>query len=167
MSADVHAAAAELESQIGVVVRHEIGAISPLWARRFAVACGEDDPVFFDDDAAAAAGWAGTPLPPLLLSSTRSWQPGPDRAALDEDGTPISEVGFPRGFGLRALGGGQSLTFHADAIAGVELVADAELRHATVKSGRGGELIVVELERRFSTAEGELLVACGETRILR
>ena len=45
--------------------------------RRFAIACGETDPVFFDDEAAArTAGCGGTPLPPLLLSSIRSWEPG-------------------------------------------------------------------------------------------
>jgi acyl dehydratase len=160
-------AAEELRRQLGDVRRRELGAVSPLAARRFALACGESDPVFFDDDAAAAAGWAGTPLPPLLLSSTRSWEPGPGRSELAGDGTPHDDVGFPAGYGLRALGGGQSLRFHEDAVAGVELASEVELTGATVKSGRSGDMIVVELERRFLGPDGELLVSCDETRILR
>jgi acyl dehydratase len=161
------AALRDLQSRIGEVSRTEIGAVSPLWARRFALACGETDPIFFDDEAAAAAGYAGTPLPPLLLSSTRSWEPGPARDALSEDGTNLADVGYPQGSGLRALGGGQSLRFHADSLAGVELVAEAEVKGAQAKSGRSGELLVVEVERRFLTTDGDVLVSCDETRLLR
>jgi N-terminal half of MaoC dehydratase len=167
VSATLQSAMDELRTTVGVVVSQELGPVSALWARRFALACGETDAIYFDDAAAAAAGWPGTPLPPLLLSSTRSWQPGPARDQLGEDGTALSDVGFPQGYGLRALGGGQSLHFHADATASVDIVAEAELTSANLKSGRSGELIVVELERRFSTADGQLLLTCDETRILR
>jgi len=160
-------ALAELRGRIGEPRRTDIGAVTPLAARRFAVACGETDPVFFDDDAAHAAGWAGTPLPPLLLSSTRSWEAGPARDELNEDGMLLTDVGYPSGQGLRALGGGQSLRFHADAVAGVELVTEAEVTGSQTKSGRSGDLLVVELERRFLTADGGLLLTCEETRILR
>ena len=167
MSERMAAALEQLQAQLGEVRRTDIGAVAPLWARRFALACGETDPVFFDDEAAAAAGYAGTPLPPLLLSSTRSWEPGPGRGELPEDGTNLTDVGYPTGSGLRTLGGGQSLRFHADALANVELVAEAEVRSATTKEGRSGELLIVEVERRFLTADGELLVTCDETRLLR
>jgi acyl dehydratase len=157
----------ELRASVGDVRRTEIGAITPLAARRFAVACGEIDPVFFDDVAANEAGWSGTPLPPLLLSSTRSWTSGPTRDELNEDGMLRTDVGYPSDRSMRALGGGQSLRFHADAVAGVALVTEAEVTGANTKAGRSGDLLVVELERRFVTAEGELLVTCEETRIFR
>ena len=35
------------------------------------------------------------------------------------------------------------------------------------KEGRSGELLIVEVERRFLTADGELLITCDETRLLR
>jgi acyl dehydratase len=167
MSDRIEAALALVQAQLGEVRRSEIGSISPLWARRFALASAETDPIFFDDEAAAAAGYAGTPLPPLLLSSTRSFAVGPDRDGLSEDGVVLTDVGYPAGSGLRTLGGGQSLRFHADALAGVELAVEAEIRSASTKEGRSGELLIVEVERRFLTADGELLVTCDETRLLR
>jgi acyl dehydratase len=167
VSRRIETALAFVQGQIGEVRRTEIGAVSPLWARRFALACAETDPIFFDDEAAAAAGYAGTPLPPLLLSSTRSFAVGPDRDGLSEDGVVLSDVGYPAGSGLRTLGGGQSLRFHADALAGVELAVEAEVKSATTKDGRSGELLIVEVERRFLAADGELLLTCDETRLLR
>jgi acyl dehydratase len=163
----MQAALDQLHGQIGRPTRDEIGPVAPIWARRFALASGETDPVFFDDAAAAAAGYAGTPLPPLLLSSTRSWTPGPDRDDLGEDGMVLTDVGYPAGSGLRTLGGGQSLQFHADALAGVDLAVEAEIKDVRTKEGRSGELLIVEVERRFLTADGELLITCDETRLLR
>ena len=78
-----------------------------------------------------------------------------------------TDVGYPAGSGLRTLGGGQSLQFHADALAGVDLAVEAEIKDARTKEGRSGELLIVEVERRFLTAEGELLITCDETRLLR
>jgi acyl dehydratase len=167
VTSNLHAAAEVLSREVGRIVHEEIGSISPMAARRFAVASGERDPIFFDEDAAHAAGWSGIPVPPLLLSSTRSWQFGPDRAGLRPDGTPRIDVGFPDGHGLRALGGGQSLYFHEDIVTGVEVMVDVELTGTSVKSGRNGEMIIVELERRFSSVDGQVLLTCEETRILR
>ena len=79
----------------------------------------------------------------------------------------LTDVGYPAGSGLRTLGGGQALQFHADALAGVELVSEAEIKDVKTKEGRSGELLIVEVERRFLTADGELLITCDETRLLR
>jgi acyl dehydratase len=164
---ELQAAAETLLGQVGQVRRTEIGAVPPLWSRRFALASGETDPIYFDDDAAHAAGWAGTPLPPLLLSSVRSWEPGPSHGDLAPDGMSLVDAGYPRGRDVRAMGGGQALQFHADALAGVELATEAEVTGATLKEGRSGDLLVVELERRFVTLGGEALVTCKETRLFR
>ena len=167
MSDQMRAAVERLQRELGEVRRTEIGAVAPIWARRFAMASGETDAVFYEDAAAEAAGFAGTPLPPLLLSSTRSWEPGPGRGELGDDGIVLTDVGYPVGSGLRTLGGGQALQFHADALAGVELVSEAEVKDVRTKEGRSGELLIVEVERRFLTADGELLITCDETRLLR
>jgi hypothetical protein len=159
------AARGEIESQVGQVRRTAIEPIPVVWARRFALACGETDPVWFDDDAARAAGYAAPPLPPLLLTSTRSWEAGP--VALNPDGTPQDDPGFPAGHGLRALGGGQRLAFDGDAVTGVPLTAEVEVLGVEQKSGRSGDLLIVELERRFTDVDGRMLVRCAESRVLR
>jgi acyl dehydratase len=167
VTSELQLAAEELRARSGQVRRLEIGAVPEVWARRFALASGETDPIYYDREAARAAGWAGTPLPPLLLSSCRSWEPGPSHEDLAEDGMSLVDVGYPRGRGLRALGGGQSLEFHADGLAGVELVTEAEVTSASLKEGRSGDLLVVEIERRFLTLEEEPLLTCKETRLFR
>jgi hypothetical protein len=52
VSDELQAAAETVLGQVGQVRRTEIGAVSPLWSRRFALASGETDPIYFDDDAA-------------------------------------------------------------------------------------------------------------------
>ena len=66
----------------------------------------------------------------------------------------LTDIGYPAGFGLRALGGGQSLHFHGDALAGVELVdrgrgdgRDAEERPQR-RSARGRARAAVPDRRR-------------------
>jgi hypothetical protein len=163
----VAAAAEQLTGEVGRVTVTDIDPIPSWWAQRFAHACGEDDLSYFDVAAAQRAGWSAIPLPPLLLSSTRAWGGGVPADDLADDGTPRRDVGLPVDSALRALGGGQRLTFHGDLVTGVPLRAEAEIVGVTPKSGRSGDLLIVEMERRFSTLDGEVLLACNENRVLR
>jgi hypothetical protein len=158
-------ARAEIEGQLGKVTRLEIDPIPALLAQRFAVACGDMDDVFFDLSAARAAGWSSIPLPPLFLSSVRSWTAGP--VDLSADGTPRHDVGYPSSGAMRVIGGGQRLEFESEAVVDQPLVTEAEVVDVRAKAGRTGELLLVEVERRFFAADGALLVRCHETRVLR
>ncbi|MGE0304353.1 MAG: MaoC family dehydratase N-terminal domain-containing protein [Acidimicrobiia bacterium] len=167
MNAPIDAAAAELRDHIGQVTTTEIEPIPTWWAQRFAMACGETSAVFFDEAAAREEGWEAIPLPPLLLSSTRAWGAGVRTSELSPDGTVRHDVGLPRNGGFRALGGGQRLAFVGDALTGVGYTAEAEIVGVEQKSGRSGDLLIVEMQRRFSIRGGELVLVCDESRVLR
>lgn len=167
MTAAIETAADELREQIGQITRVDIDPIPAWWSQRFALACGETSQVYFDETAARAEGWAAIPLPPLLLSSTRAWGMGGSVSDLSEDGTPRRDVGLPADSGLRALGGGQRLTFVGDAVSGVGYTSEAEVVGVTPKSGRSGDLLIVEMQRRFTITGGNLVLVCNESRVLR
>lgn len=160
-------AAADLRATVDQVATTAIDPISALWARRFATATGDTDAVFHDRAVAMRAGWRSIPLPPLMLTSTRSWLPGPPADGLAEDGTPLDDVGFPTGHGLRALGGGQALEWVGEPVIDEAMTVDVAVRSVTEKSGRSGDLLVVEVARTFLGADGEVLLTCSENRLFR
>jgi acyl dehydratase len=167
MSDALAIAQAAIESQLGQVATIELGGISEVNARRFALASSDDNPIYFSPEAASEAGYAGTPVPPLYLSSVREWGAGTPSVELQSDGTTTSDVGRPEGLGLRVLGGGQRLEFLADVLVDVPVTATFEVLDVTRRSGRSGDMIVVEVSREYRSADGVTLVRCTESRILR
>ena len=160
-------AAAMLRSKVGAVRRQSIGKVDPVWARRFALATGETDLIYFDPELAVSIGWRDSPLPPLMLSSTRTWDDGPTNEGLAEDGTPLNDVGFPTGSSLRSLGGGQSLNWIEDVLIGDEISTTSKVVGVSEKSANSGDILMVEIERRFYGTNGQLLLTCNEKRLLR
>ena len=162
----VDTAVAELRAQIGTVHRTSIGPVTDGVARRFAAASGERDSIYTDAAMASAQGHPRLPVAPMLLPSVRTWVPqaGPD---LRRDGTPIASPGFPTSVEMRAVGGGQSLTFHRDVDIETPIVVEVEVMSVTTKEGRNGTIVIVGLERRFLDEDGRPLVTCDESRVLR
>ena len=160
-------AADELRNSVNQTHTTPVEPISALWAQRFAVAAGDTEEVYHSRAAALAAGWRSQPLPPLLLTSTRSWLSGPPNDRLADDGTPLDDVGFPKGYGLRALGGGQSLEWSGEPVVEEAMSVDTAVRSVNEKSGRSGDLLVVEIERTFFGLGGQPLLVCHESRLFR
>ena len=161
---DVSAAIASLTAQIDVRCTINLGAIQESAARQFALAAGELSPHFHDRQAAMEAGYAGIAVMPLFLTSRRVWGPGLPEADLLLDGTVSDDVGLvPE---MKVLGGGQSLTILDDVIVGDELEMTCWVIGVELKEGRNGALIVVEIRRQYSK-DGQNLVVCDETRVLR
>ena len=61
-------------SEVTYVARDEIGRAA---IRYFALAVGDDNPVYFDDDAARAAGFDGVVAPPTFVCETNQYADGP------------------------------------------------------------------------------------------
>jgi hydroxyacyl-ACP dehydratase HTD2-like protein with hotdog domain len=163
----VQEAAADLAARVGSRERLDLGRVSARDARRFAVASGDSNPVYHDAVAAAEDGYEALAVPPLLLPATRQWGPGPDAAGLRPDGLARDDVGLPGVGGLRTVGGGQALLFHANVCVDVPIVAELTLRDVAVKHGRSGELLIVAIDRSYRQADGTPLLECRETRVLR
>jgi acyl dehydratase len=135
--------------------------------RRFAVATGETDPIYFTTEAAIAAGYDAIPAPPLMLSSVIEWDAGPPLSTLREDGTGVGKENWLPLDGYRLMGGGQDLVFHAPATAGTEFIAQPALESATLREGSSGALLLLVIATEFRSAAGTALLTCRETLIAR
>ena len=92
--------------------------------RRFALAIGEDDPVFHDLSAARALGHPDIPLPPTLLFSAELDRPGEDLLA--KLGVPVDRV----------MHSEQRFTYHAPAHAGENLTFATVIADIRTRAGR-------------------------------
>jgi acyl dehydratase len=136
-------------------------------AERFAIAAGAEDPVYFEDAAARAAGFSGTVGHPLLLSSMWEWGAGVPLRSFRPDGSGAQRDAWLPLDGLRLVGGGQELQFHAPVRPGAEVVATRTLEGVDLKDGRSGALLLIFLRSEFFTLDGDRLVSCRETFIGR
>lgn len=143
------------------------GAILRRDVERFAIASADANGVYMDDGAARDAGYAGIPAPPLMLSSTIEWGAGPPTAELRLDGTGVDREGWLPLEGLRLVGGGQELVFHADVVVGTEFVAQPRLEDVVLKEGSSGALLLLVFATEFTSTAGDLLLDCRETLIAR
>jgi acyl dehydratase len=134
---------------------------------RFAIASGDPDPIYFEERAARAAGLPGVVSPPLLMASIWEWGSGVRLDQLRPDGTGVPRDGWLPLDGLRLVGGGQALEFHAPASPGSEVVVRPTLEAVELKQGRSGPLVIVVVRSDFSSAAGQLLVSCRDTWIGR
>lgn len=151
----------------GTSSRRALGRVCRQEFERYAVACGDSDPRWFDDAAAQAAGMSGAAAPPLFLTSVMGWESGPHEHDLRSDGTSGDELaGLPIA-GLQVMGGGQDLEFGAPVIDGTEVELETTVDRVELHEGRTGQVLVIELTRVFQDVDGRMLVRCQETFLVR
>jgi hypothetical protein len=127
---------------------------------RFAVACGDEAPV-------GSAQGAPMLVPLLMLPSVIEWGAGPALHELRPDGTGVGREGWLPLDGLRLMGGGQDLEFHADVMSGREFTAVPRLDAVQLKGGGTGELLLLTITTVFRDEEGTDLLTCRDTLIGR
>lgn len=143
---------------VGVVHPRDLGRIERRDLERFSFAAG------------AAAGSAGDrPLVahPLYLTAVLGWGAGPATGDLRPDGTEILDIDAIPLSGLRLMGGGQNLEFHADVTEGMTVRSEFSLEGVEVKGGRSGPLLLLHVLRQYWDEQGTLLVTCRETLMAR
>jgi len=157
----------QVKAQLGKTRRIPFGVINRRDVERFAFAVDDPNPLFFDDAFARAHGYSSAIAPPLYLSSVLGWESGPPQNSLAPDGNPRGdETALPLG-GLRVMGGGQELEFHRPVTAGMEVVIEFSVSNVELKQGRSGPLLVIQLQKKFLTKDGALLVTCRENAVAR
>jgi acyl dehydratase len=157
----------ELKRHVGKSQRTDLGIVRTHDFQRFAIASGNLNPIFFDDGAAKAAGYPSTIAPPLMLSAVLGWQAGPPNDSLRPDGTMGEEFAFVPLEGMRVMGGGQDLDFHAPVTDGMRISMEMRLDGVDLKQGKSGQLILIHLTQVYRDADDKPLVTCRETFIAR
>jgi hydroxyacyl-ACP dehydratase HTD2-like protein with hotdog domain len=123
---------------------------------RFAVAVGIDRS---DADPAVA--------PLLFAPAIQDWDAGPALSELRADGTGADRTSFLPLEGFRLMGGGQELEFHAPVRDGTELRIRSTLDGVELKHGRSGDLVILALTTVYADEQGQPLITCRDTTLVR
>jgi hypothetical protein len=124
--------------------------------REFALAVGEDNPVFFDPQAARLRGLPDVVAPPTF-TTTQIWQVS--RAEREE------RLGVRLDY-ERVLHGEQEFVYRRLPVAGEVLKGTMRIAQDFTKRGRrGGEMRFVTYESRFTDADGEEVLTAHYTLI--
>ena len=167
MTNAVEVAYEAIQDHVGQVARTHVGRITARDFQRAAAATDDLNPVYFDQGAAREAGHAGVVAPPGYLTSVLEWGWGPPEQDLRPDGVVPATLANAPVEGLRLMGAGQELTFHADVVDGMELVMDAQVHDVVMKAGDSGPFLILRISRTYTDAEGACVLTCLESFIGR
>lgn len=141
-----------------------LGEVTTLMLQRFAIATGDNNPVYFDDAYARSCGYEGIIAPPTFIPAVLGWDAGPQETQLQADGTDAALV-HPTIQGRRLMGGGQSLNFERPARPGDVITAERRVVDVYDKVREKVTLTFVVTETRYSNQRREVLLTCRDTLI--
>lgn len=129
--------------------------------RYFALAVGDDNPVYIDDATARAAGFDGVVAPPTLVCETNQYA-GRRRNA---DGYAGHDWGIEIP-GTRVVRGGNSYVFHRPVRPSDVLTVTWRIADVSEKENRQGQaMVVVTSTASYRNQEGDLLTENEETLV--
>ena len=131
--------------------------------RYFALAVGDDNPLYYDDDYARQAGHDGVIAPPTLVVETSQYAHRPP----DEDGYIGHAWDLPIN-GCRMIRAGNAYEFYRPVRPDDRISATWTLEKIEERpSSRGGTQLFVTSVARFFAADGELLALNRETTVFQ
>jgi acyl dehydratase len=143
-----------------------LGTITAAMIQRYAVAVGDESPLYFDDAYARACGYLGIIAPPTFLAAVLGWEAGPAERELLSDGSDPALI-IPETAGYKFMGGGQTLTFQEPVYAGDGITARKRVTDVYERQARSGALFFVVSETVYVNQQGTQLMHCRETLIAR
>ena len=157
-----------VRSGVGSEVTHSLGVITGLMIRRYARAVGETNRLYYDTDYARSCGYAEVIAPPNMVTAVSCWDEGATEEDLRVDGVPknVQLLGLPTS-GVRVMGGGEEMEFHAPITAGTTVVERSTLVDAELRQGRNGQFIVVSYRHEFVDEVGKALLTSTRKVLLR
>ncbi len=157
-----------IRTRVGVATTRSLGTVTDVMIRRYARAIGESNPLYYDAEYARSRGYADVVAPPNLVTAVSVWDEGDDTADLRTDGTPaeIHLHGLPTS-GVRVMGGGEDMEFHAPITAGTTLEERSTLIDAELREGRSGPVIVVRYRDDYRDDQGRLFVTSTRKVLVR
>jgi acyl dehydratase len=158
---------AGIRQNIGTTYHADLGEITALHIRRYALAAGEDDPLYTDPEHARSLGHADVVAPPNMLPSVIEWGVGYPEGELNTDGTTGEHLHGVDTSAVRTMGGGETMTFHRPVVAGCRVTQTTTLVDATMREGRTGPMIIVRYRNEYHDEHGTELMTCARTMLLR
>jgi hypothetical protein len=154
-----------------VVAAAERASYKPQWfavsehnVAKFASAIGATDLRYYDTGGGAELERPAVVAPRSFYMSLGTMRGKVlPRTGFSADGMPSEE----QLAGSRLVVGGSSVQFFDEIVVGDRIRVDQEVKSVTERHGRSGALVLIELERRYTRADGMPLVAETITRIVR
>lgn len=157
----------DIQRHIDSTSQADLGEITELAIRRYALAIGDPNPLYCDAKYAWSQGHANIVAPPNMLPSIIDWGVGQPEAELNVDGTTGEHLEGVNTAGVRIMGGGESMQFHRPVIAGCHITQTTTLTGATMRESRAGSMIVVQYRNDYRDEHGTALMTCDRTMLLR
>lgn len=160
--------AERLKQDLGSKREEYLGEITHQLIRRYALAVGDDNPLYHDGDFARGHGYEDIVAPPNMLASIIDWGVGAPESELLRDGTAHGDdfLGIEEE-GVRVMGGGERMRFYKPVVAGTEVTLTSELTDVSTKEGRKGLLTLLVFENTYTDQHGDVLCVCTRTVIVR
>lgn len=157
----------DLRAQIGAESVAELGEVSALLVRRYALAVGDFNPLYHDLDYARSRGYGNIVAPPNLVPSLIEWGVGEPEESLLVDGTAGEHLPGLSADGVRIMGGGEEMEFHAPVTAGTRITQYATLVDVAQRETRSGLMIIATYRNFYCAADGTPLLTCRRSVLLR
>jgi acyl dehydratase len=154
-----------LRATIGTATRTELGEVTALLIRRYARAIGERNALYLDEGYARAAGYPGLVAPPNMLNSIVEWAEGADYDQLRDDGTSAEEI--PGLSGVKFMGGGERMEFHAPVVAGDRISLHSKLIQVDGRQTKSGLMVVLHYRNVYEKHAGLPVMTCTRTILVR
>jgi hypothetical protein len=146
--------------------------------RRFVQAIMDDDPVYYDEETASASKYgaiAAPPFYPLHAFRRAHGTADPLDVIIENPDADGAGGGADAYYGLepikvpfnRILNGGIEVEAYRCLRLGEKAVASPRYASVTPKKGSSGDFLLVTIETRFTTEEGELLMISRHTMVWR
>lgn len=130
--------------------------------RYFAIAIGDDNPLYRDRAAAHSAGYRDVIAPPTLICETNQYLHGRP----DDDGYLGHQWDFPVPAGARQIRGGNSYELFQPVYPDDIITATWRVADITEKpSSKGGSMVIILSEVAFTNQRGEALATNTDTMI--
>ncbi|RHW37464.1 hypothetical protein D1B33_07940 [Lysinibacillus yapensis] len=153
---------------LGQKKEEHLGTITDLMIKRYALAIGDDNPLYSDREYARKRGYEDIIAPPNMVASIVDWSVGLKEEDLHEDGTPKTGGILPSNIqGIRVMGGGEMKKFINPIVAGTDVYVTTEVIDTHVKEGKKGPIAFLVIKNTFKDAKGKIYCISERTVIAR
>ncbi|WP_342430952.1 MaoC family dehydratase [Neobacillus sp. FSL H8-0543] len=160
--------AEHFKASIGQKNEEHLGIMSGLMIQRYALAIGDDNPLYHDQEYARQRGYADIIAPPNMVASIMDWTVGLKEEDLHEDGTPKTGGILPPSLqGVRVMGGGEMKKFYNPIVAGTDLYLTTEVIDTHVKEGKKGLIAFLVLKNTYKDEKEKIYCISERTVIAR
>jgi acyl dehydratase len=155
-------------ASIGQKKEEHLGIISDLMIQRYALAIGDDNPLYHDREYAKQHGYEDIIAPPNMVASIMDWSVGLREEDLHEDGTPKTGGILPPDLqGVRVMGGGEMKKFYYPIVAGTDVYLTTEVIDTYVKEGKNGLIAFLVLKNTYKDKNEKIYCISERTVIAR